>query len=861
MSFKVFLAFLFLFTGITTYSQTTYFIKYKNNISKSEINEKITSKRLLGTQSAPILYKAQFSVEHFAHNLGNSDSNLSRIIKVSFSSKAAANYFINQAKSDPSIEYIQKSHIYKIEYTPNDSLFKQQWALKKIEAAEAWNITQGTDTVLIGLIDTGVDYLHPDLKNKIYINKGETGIDANGHDKRDNGIDDDGNGFIDDYMGWDFTDRKGFPFDSLSGDYLNWDNNPMDENGHGTYIAGIIGAETNNMIGIAGVAPKIKILNIRAFDPNGYGEEDDVASAVLYAVKMGVKVINMSFGDNQFSYVLRDVIRYAYSKNIVPVASSGNSGSDEPHYPSGYSEVICVGNSTRYDYVASSSNYGSTLDLVAPGTSILTTSKDGGYTEVSGTSASAPFVSAAAGLILSLGNFTNEEVKQILKSTADDINVPGWNLKSGAGRLNLFRAVSVIAPSIVKFNSPEEDFTTSKNSLSIHATILSAYFQNYSLYMGTGLNPVQWVTLVNNYPYQFFNKEIYNLDISNFKDTVYTLRMTVNQSNGKNSEERVNYYIERSPPKIRIVFLNSAFYGSKLTILASVFTNQRSVVKLYYRKKGSNSFTFVTLDGFSTNTEMVNQLHYGFIPKDIIKQNSTYEVYLEAVNLAGLKSVVNNNGYNFEIQTNNYFHPRFENVQPFTLPPGEIYQNPVNLTSSDSNEIFLRGSDNPKISYLYRLSGNHFQKIDSLQNRIVKDFGDFNHNGKKDLLTYFVYNGYIEEQKSKNSSGLIQKYADSSGALWPIMANDLYNDGNTEILSVNSDTSIAVWKLNDNLTLSNPITLINFTPSGIYGNRLDAPHSVITDLNGNGKKEIWMVDKEGDIFNYNIFRLCFGNNS
>lgn len=105
------------------------------------------------------------------------------------------------------------------------------------------------------------------------------------------------------------------------------------------------------------------MLNIRAFDPTGNGAEDDVAAAVLYAVQMKCKVINMSFGDNSFSYVLRDVIRYAYSQNVVLVASSGNSGSDQPHYPSGYSECICVGNSTEDDYVSSSSNYGSTSIL------------------------------------------------------------------------------------------------------------------------------------------------------------------------------------------------------------------------------------------------------------------------------------------------------------------------------------------------------------------------------------------------------------------------------------------------------------------------------------------------------------------
>ncbi len=172
-------------------------------------------------------------------------------------------------------------------------------------------------------------------------------------------------------MGWDFVDEVGYPYDTTGGDYLGWDNDPMDQLYHGTFVAGIIAAETNNIIGIAGAAPKIKILNCRAFDPNGNGQEDDAAAAILYAVQMKCKVINMSWGDESFSMVLRDVIRYAYSQNVVLVGSSGNTTSNLPHYPSGYPEVICVGASTPEDYIASFSNYGSTIDLVAPGTEIF----------------------------------------------------------------------------------------------------------------------------------------------------------------------------------------------------------------------------------------------------------------------------------------------------------------------------------------------------------------------------------------------------------------------------------------------------------------------------------------------------------
>ena len=853
MNYKAGIAFLISFIFFSTsYSQVTYFIKYKDYVSRSSISEKIKSRQFFKTTAVPALTKANFNAAYFARDLGASDSNLSRIVKLTFTDKNSAQSFIDQIKNDPSIEYVQASNIYKIDSMPNDSLVSQQWALKKIQAFDAWNITEGSDSIIIGLIDTGVDYLHPDLKNKIYYNPGETGTDKNGKNKETNGIDDDGNGFIDDYMGWDFTDRSGFPFDSTSGDYLNWDNNPMDDNGHGTYIAGIIAAETNNLIGIAGAAPKVRILNVRAFDPSGYGEEDDVAAAILYAVKMGAKVINMSFGDTQFSYVLRDVIRYAYSKGVVLVASSGNSGDDEPHYPSGYSEVICVGNSTENDDVNPTSNYGSTIDLVAPGTDILTTAKGGGYALVSGTSASAPFVSATAGLLLSLGNFSNEEVKQILKSTADDIDQPGWDIYSGAGRLNMFKAVSVTAPSIIKFDYPYKNFSTKYDTLSITATILSAYFRNYSLYVGTGLTPQTWTTLVSNGQYQFKDKNIYNLNISSYKDSVYCLRLVVNLDNGMTTEERLNFNVIRKPPDVDLVFAGPAYYGDKATILASMYTDQPCVVKMFYKKSGSAQYNFVTLDGFSTNTEMVNNLHYGFIPKNLVEQNADYDIYFEADNMVGLDTIVNDGRKDFQFKTDFPLNPSYETKEPFTLPPGEIYKNPVSFTSNDSNEVILREDSNPTTSLFYKLEGSNFIKFDSLQNQIVKSVGDFNNNGNKDILSYLVYDGYIFEQDGVNSKNFVQKFADTTGKFWPVFAKDIDNDATTELMDLNSDTSFVIWEIQNNLSLSNPIQLSNFSNNGTGGNLLDAPHAVITDINNNSKKEIWMVDEDGDIFSYNI---------
>lgn len=834
-------------------AQTTYFIKYKSNVPVSQVESNIIDQKFLNAIGDRPLSLPDYDVDYLAKGLGRDDEVLGRIIKVHFTENVNEASFNSILASDNDIEYIQKSNEYQLDFVPNDSLISQQWALEKIKAFDAWDITQGSDTVLLAIIDTGIDYLHPDLKNKIYKNPGEIGIDNNGKNKSSNGIDDDNNGFIDDYMGWDFVDRAGFPFDSTGGDYLTWDNNPKDEQGHGTLVSGTAAAEINNISGIAGVAPNIKILNLRSFDPGGYGEEDDAAAAILYAVKLGAKVINMSWGDYSFSYVLRDVIRYAYSQNVVLVASSGNNGNNDPHYPSGYSEVISVGNSTEQDFVAGSSNGGSTLDLVAPGSNILSTSMNSEYSSYSGTSAAAPFVSASASLILSKQNFSNEEVKQILKSTSDDIGEQGWDLRSGAGRLNLFKALSVTAPAEIKIYSPTQDFATNGNNIKIIASVLSPYFISYNLEVGTGFNPTSWSKLIDNGLNQFSKQEIFDLNTTTFIDTVYTLRLIVNQTNGRTLEERINFHIDRTPPITELVSFIPAFYGNVTVPLASVYTNEPSVVRMYYRIQGQSIFNFVTLDGFSTNNQFVKQIHYGFIPKDLIIPNSVYEIYFEAENLVGLKTTLKDNSNNFLISTDFNTEISPEYIQTFQLPSGEIYENPINLTSNKFTDISLRdGRD----SHIYSITNNEFTLVDTIKNKFVKDFGDFNNNGLIDLLTYFTYDAYIDEQQSQYATKFDQKFSvlSQNGEVrcWPIMAEDVDGDGVVEVFSLRDLNRIEVWDVQPDLSLKIADTLKNFSPSGFGGNIINSPGAVISDLDNNGVNELWCVDQDGDIFSYTI---------
>ncbi len=837
---------------IPSFAQTTYFIKYKSNVPIDIVDSKISDQIISNSIGDRPVSLPSYNVDYLAKGLGRGDEVLGRVIKVNFSENVDEANFTSMLSSDNDIEYIQKSTNYQLDIVPNDSLISQQWALQKIKAFDAWDIAQGVDTVLLGIIDTGIDYNHPDLANKIFVNSGETGTDQFGNDKKSNGVDDDGNSFIDDYRGWDFTDRVGFPFDSTGGDYLDWDNDPFDDQGHGTYISGIAGAESNNLYGISGAAPKIKLLTLRAFDPGGYGEEDDVAAAILYAVVMGSKVINMSFGDNAFSYVLRDVIRYAYSQDVILIASAGNSGSSAPHYPSGYSEVICVGNSTQEDYVAGSSNFGSTIDLVAPGSLIMTTAKNSGYALISGTSASAPFVSAAACLVLSKQSFTNEEIKQILKSTSDDIGESGWDLRSGAGRLNILKALSVTAPSIIKFHTPTQDFATSGNNITIVVSVLSPYFTNYSLEVGTGFNPTNWLPLITNSLTQISNQEIFNLNVSGYLDSVYTLRLIVNQTTGRTLEERINFHIDRTAPVTELISMIPAFYGDKATVLAAMYTDDPSVVKMYYRVFGEPQFNFVTLDGFTINNQFVKSLHYGFIPKDLVSQNTLYEIYFEAENLVGLKSEVKNNGEYFILPTTYNAEISTEYKLPYTLPAGSIFEKSLALTSSNNNNIILRTNSNPKVSSIYNFENDTFTLIDSLNEKIVKDVGDFNGNGLTDLLNYFVRDGFIDEQTSLNSSTFTQKYSNTGSKFWPILARDIDADGIVEVFSVQNDTTVEVWEVQSNLNLTKATSLKNFSPVGFGGNIINSPNAVVDDIDGDGISEFWMIDQDGDIYSYKI---------
>ncbi|MHC4753135.1 MAG: S8 family peptidase [Planctomycetota bacterium] len=252
-------------------------------------------------------------------------------------------------KNDPNVEYAELNPIISINSVPNDALYSDQWSLEKIQAPSAWDTCVGYSETIVAVLDTGVDYTHRDLRNNMWINEAE----LNGTPE----VDDDENGYIDDVYGYNFI-------------YNN--NEPMDDQGHGTHCAGIIAAEGNNGLDISGICWTAKIMAIKFLDLQGDGTAADAAISLHYAVENGAQVISNSWGSSDKSNLLEEAINYAHSQGAIIVAAAGNDNSHSPCYPAGYEEaVIAVAATEPNDDRWTASNYGNWIDIAAPGESIL----------------------------------------------------------------------------------------------------------------------------------------------------------------------------------------------------------------------------------------------------------------------------------------------------------------------------------------------------------------------------------------------------------------------------------------------------------------------------------------------------------
>lgn len=338
--------------------------------------------------------------------------------------QAPAGKSLAQAASDLTdaggAEWAEPNYTIGLDLIPNDPAYAslQSPYLARIAAPAAWDITTGRSEIVIAVLDTGVDSTHEDLAAAIWVNPGEI---------PGNGIDDEGNGFVDDVHGWDFA---------------SGDNRPDDDHGHGTHVSGIAAARIDNGLGIAGVAGHATIMPVDVFQ-GGIGTYEALIRAIIYAADNGARVINMSLGASSYSLGEEAAVDYAYSKGVVVVAAAGNSGREEYHYPAAHAHAIAVASTTANDNLSSFSTRGDWVDLAAPGSGIYSTFPGNTYGYLSGTSMATPHVSGLAALILSRNpDLTPDQVTALLESTADDLGPAGRDIYFGVGRINAGRALA-----------------------------------------------------------------------------------------------------------------------------------------------------------------------------------------------------------------------------------------------------------------------------------------------------------------------------------------------------------------------------------------------------------------------------------
>lgn len=367
---------------------------------------------------------------------------LNKIAVLKYTSPMDPEYLAQKISKLKGIDWAEPYYLDELVYLPDDPDYSTQYALARIEAEKAWDITKGSRDVIVAINDTGVDWDHPDLAANIWVNEDEIA---------GNGIDDDNNGFVDDIRGWDFGGLNGTP-----------DNDPMeDRSDHGTHVAGIVSAVTDNGVGIASIGFNTAIMPVKT-------SRDDIRTSngnaliaygydgIIYAVDNGASVINCSWGSYSYSIAAQEVINYAVQNGALVVGASGNEGVAEVIYPGGYKGALSVGATTSTDTKSSFSNYGKFVDVMAPGSGIWSTWQNDTYLSLSGTSMASPLVAGLAALVYDrFPNYTAEQVAEQIKATCDNIDSVNPSLVNliGAGRINAFSAVSATDAKSVRLTS------------------------------------------------------------------------------------------------------------------------------------------------------------------------------------------------------------------------------------------------------------------------------------------------------------------------------------------------------------------------------------------------------------------------
>lgn len=733
---------------------------------------------------------------------------------------------------------------------PTEPRYEEQWNLRALNLPKAWAIEQGTPEIIVAVVDSGIDRQHPELRSQLWQNPNEIA---------DNGVDDDRNGYVDDINGWDFSDAPTMPG---RGDWTERDNSPDDESGHGTHVAGIIAAEPNNGIGIAGIAWGCRLMPLRAGFISGGGaflQSDDVAAAIVYAADNGAHVINLSLGDTVNVFVIQDAVAYAYQRGCVLVAAAGNDATAGSYYPAALDTVISVAAIGENGRLSGLSNFGATIDIAAPGDNILSTDLDGQFQVKFGTSMAAAHISGVVALLLSANPAcSNTEIRQTLTASS----LTPQNVLVGAGvpdtHLALTTSTGLVAQLSITYRMPV---------IAIYGSAGGANFAEYRLDFGRGETPEAWGPVIPPRTEPKFNALLHEWDVSGLADGPYTLRLRVipEERSPVNAHPKLKQRVPAEPrrpitEKIVVEINHKAptlskhdasawFAGDRVEPVITWQTEALTIGEVEIFSLGASAPLRIA------RTDSVNHRHLIYLSQ-LGLPPSAFAYRLITKNRSGVQTIDDNAGNLYPIEG---IVARIPNSGFTQVASAERSLHAI-VAAADMNgngkreliavETEASGWFPP---HLFEADADRtYRQVFTLSEPMRPwDAADTDGDGLIEILGHALSGTFLLEQPAQGEFPAVRTW--EAPELWGGTIEDLDRDGTPEIFSRDAATaSIAVYEAIGNNSYRNIATLKNPTDGG---NNMSTSFAT-GDFDGDGRMEILAGDADGALFVYE----AIGNN-
>lgn len=773
---------------------------------------------------------------------------LDNTMVVRFQSRTEADKVIAALRANPDVVSVEPNYKLKIDQIKASEITKDdQWALKAVGAAEAWAKAKGKG-VTVGIVDTGIDFYHPALAPALHINAAE---DINQNGKFDpwpntesrngvfgdfDGIDNDGNGFDDDVIGYDFIDQYAFNF----GDYSSPDPIPLDENGHGTAVGGIIAAREVNAKGIIGLAPESKLLIARSFDLNGEGESSNIAAGIVYCALSGARVINCSFGEETDSKIVHDAVKFARSMGCLVVCSAGNNGSDIPHFPSDYEEVISIGSSNSTGQKDGSSNFGSRLALLAPGNGVLTTALGGEYRKASGTSMSTPHVAATAALLLALdATLTPADLSGIVSLTARNVDLSGWTYENGFGVLSAADAVNHAGRTNLALHSPLQGNYYDRNgsAIPVVATGITPLFDYMEIMIGNGDVPDEWHVVGNRITNQPKNDTVALINPSDYSNGGYSVRMVIYLKNNKTVEKRALIVLDSFAAGFSMdsVMATAALKDNAYMMLLTARTSSPSTMSVKYAPKSN------PLDQRSvTEWDYITRYHLLSVPANDLRPGEEYSAQISCKRTDG---AILTDTISFTLPKDPLPTSGFD-MMTAHFPASYLMNDAADLYS-DGLASFVTNDIAWSKSYSYSFEKDSVVLVDSLSTPWVPvGYGDSNGDGIPEVFTKSRWRSILYQAKAKGESPFSSiPFADTtSNNLWAAGMLDFDGDGLKDLIAY-SDSAFHVFHFKNGKysLLAQTNVEKRFKALSTY------PSFAAGNFDGSGRPQISFYNKRGQL--------------